>query len=170
MTAINLSHFLSLDNDLLILSPVEAHLSRLTEIVVQSLTHIGVMGDAFPFLANLSIMENIALTQMYHQRLSYAQCVRRIGPAVETLGLGRVMGMRKESLSRRELLQAHLLRCLINHSSAILFPSPRSGDVPIILDCLRQLNRPARLWVSCLRADAGLYEDLGLKQVEILEA
>ncbi|PTN38055.1 hypothetical protein [Desulfonatronum sp. SC1] len=145
---------------LLLVSENEPTISRLTAMIVQSDFHIGVISENFPFLANLSALENIVLGCMYHKAMSFQSCRERIQGHIDILGLNDALDQRAQILSRSMLLKMHLLRCIANESAFIILPLPSRSDCDILSRALESLEREIFLWVACLSNNQDIYTSL----------
>ncbi|WP_045220853.1 hypothetical protein [Desulfonatronum thioautotrophicum] len=145
---------------LLLVAEQEATISRLTSMVVQSDFHIGVISDEFPFLANLSALENIALGCMYHKALHLPACQHKLQDVITALNLDNALDQRTQFLSRPLQLKVHLLRCIANESSFILLPLPSRSDCDILHRAVESLKHSIFLWVACLSNDQDVYTSL----------
>lgn len=145
---------------LLLVAEKEATISRLTAMVVQSDFHIGVISEAFPFLANLSALENIALGCMYHKSMSIHSCHRQIQDVADALDVTSALNQRIQFLSRPLRLKMHLLRCIANESTFILLPMPSRSDCDILHRAVETQQRTVFLWVACLSNDQDVYTSL----------
>jgi ABC-type polar amino acid transport system ATPase subunit len=147
-------------NHLLLVSPDDATLSRLTTIVAQSEFHIGIISDQFPLLVNLTALENIVLGCMYNNAMGIHSCREKLQPMIDRLNMNSSMDQRPQFLSRRQRLKVQLLRCLANESNFIFLPMPNRSDCDILHRTIELLNTPAFLWVSCLSNDKDVYTSL----------
>jgi len=130
---------------------------------------IGIVSDTCPLLSGLSLAENLALWNMYHQNFSLRQAMKRLMPAIRAAGLEHRLDMGIEDLTRKEIVQAYFLRCLAANNSIVLVDNPRPRDLEVIteLNCIQTLCR--RLWVLCRRQDAERYAPLGFLMIPITE-
>ena len=145
---------------LLLVSQDEPTISRLTAMVVHSGLHIGVISEEFPFLANLSALENIVLGCMYHKAMSLQACLEDIQALVDALGLNEGLDQRPQLLSRPMLLKMYLLRCIANDSTFIFLPMISRSDCDILHRAADSLDRDVFLWVTCLSNDQDVYTSL----------
>ncbi len=73
----------------------------------------GFVSRRFPFISNLSIMENIILPLEYHTHMSVAEAVEKVRVHVESLGLKDVVSKRKEKVSNTDIYKAMFLRATV---------------------------------------------------------
>jgi ABC-type polar amino acid transport system ATPase subunit len=73
----------------------------------------GFVSRRFPFISNLSIMENIILPLEYHTHMSVEEAVEKIRVHVESLGLENVVSKRKEKVSNEDIYKAMFLRATV---------------------------------------------------------
>jgi ABC-type uncharacterized transport system ATPase subunit len=131
---------------------------------------IGIVSDTCPLLSGLSLAENLALGNMYHQNFFLRQAIKRLRPAIKAAGLEGCLDKGIEDLTRREIVQAYFLRCLAANNSIVLVDNPRLRDLEVIteLNCIDSLCR--RLWVLCREQDDMRYASLGFRKISIAEA
>ena len=129
-------------------------------MITQSRTNIGIVSDDFPFLANLSALENIVLGCMYHKAMSLQSCLETIQDLIAVLGLNDALDQRPQLLSRPMLMKMHLLRCMANESTFIFLPRPSRADCDILHRAAESLDRDVFLWVGCLSNDQDVYTSL----------
>jgi ABC-type lipoprotein export system ATPase subunit len=152
---------------LLLVSENESTISQLTAMVVQSDSPIGVISDDFPFLANLSVLENIVLGCMYHKAMSLLSCRETIQDFVDALGLNESLDQRSQLLSRPKLLKMHLLRCMANGSTFVFLPMPSRLDCDILHRAAESLDRDVFLWIGCLSNDQDVYTSLEYPVIDL---
>ena len=152
---------------LLLVSEDEATISRLSDMIVQSGFHIGIISDDLPFLANLSALENIVLGCMYHKALSLQSCRDRLQDVVTALGVDANLGQRPQFLSRPQLLKMHLLRCIADESAFILMPLPSRSDCDILHRSVETAGLDVFLWVACLSNEQDLYTSLEYPVIDL---
>jgi ABC-type uncharacterized transport system ATPase subunit len=156
-------HSLLLDQrpGLLIVGRREGHINELTEMVAQSQGHIGILGDAFPFLSNLDVLENIVLGTMYQQHISMKKAGESVRKPIRALGLEKWMDQRKEKLDSPTMLQCQLLRCIACGNSIVLLPSPTFTMAETILLAIETIRHPLAVWIGCNEKDVATYDRLG---------
>lgn len=164
---ISISTLTSQRRHLLLVSESESTISRLTDMVVQSDSHIGVISDDFPFLTNLSALENIVLGCMYHKAMSLQSCRKRIQGLVDTLGLNESLDQRAQFMSRPLLLKMSLLRCMASESTFIFLPLLSRSDCDTLHRAAEILDRDVFLWVACLSNDQDVYTSLGYPVIDL---
>lgn len=152
---------------LLLVSENESTISRLTAMVVQSDFHVGVISDDFPFLTNLSALENIVLGCMYHKAMSLQSCREKIQDLVDALGLNESLDQRAQFQSRPMLLKMHLLRCMANESIFVLLPMIARSDCDILHRAAEILDRDVFFWVACLSNDQDVYTSLEYSVIDL---
>lgn len=167
MHAASISSLTSIREHLLLTTPDEATISRLKAMIIQSDFHVGLISDRLPLLANLNILENIALGSMYHRNMSLASCREQLRPAIKLLGVENVMDQRQQFLTRPQRLKVQLLRCVANGSGFILLESPPRSDCDILDQALAMLDARVFLWVSCLSTGKDVYTSLGYTVIDL---
>lgn len=167
MQPISMPSLTALRTHLLLTASDQATLSRLKAMTVQSDFHVGLISDRLPLLANLNVLENIALGPMYHNHMSLAACLKKLEPDINRLGLNTVLGQRQEFLTREQRLKALLLRCLANGSGYILLQSPPRSDCDTLDRALDALDAGVFLWVCCLSTDQDIYSSLGYTTIDL---
>ena len=73
----------------------------------------GFVSKRFPFISNLSIIENIILPLEYHTHMKVADAVGKVRGHVESLGLESVVSRRKEKVSNVDIYKAMFLRATV---------------------------------------------------------
>ncbi|MEE9524605.1 MAG: hypothetical protein V3V59_07640 [Thermodesulfovibrionales bacterium] len=73
----------------------------------------GFVSRRFPFISNLSIMENIILPLEYHSHMKVADAVEKVRGNVESLDLEDVVSKRKEKVSNADIYKAMFLRATV---------------------------------------------------------
>jgi ABC-type lipoprotein export system ATPase subunit len=73
----------------------------------------GFISRRFPFISNLSIMENIILPLEYHTHMNVAEAVEKVRVHVESLGFEDVVSKRKEKVSNADIYKAMFLRSTV---------------------------------------------------------
>ncbi|SMP68393.1 hypothetical protein [Desulfonatronum lacustre] len=152
---------------LLLVSEDESTISRLTAMVLQSDFHIGIISDDFPFLTNLSALENIVLGCMYHKTMSLHSCRKKIQDLVDALGVNESLDQQAQFMSRPMLLKMHLLRCMANESTFIFLPTLSRSDCDILHRAAEILDQDVFLWVACLSIDQDVYTSLEYPVIEL---
>lgn len=152
---------------LLLVSEKESTISRLTDMVVRSDLHIGVISDDFPFLTNLSALENIVLGCMYHKAMSLQSCREKIQGLVDALGLNESLDQRAQFMSRPMLLKMLLLRCMALESTFVFLPMISRSDCDILHRAVEILDRDVFLWVACLSNDQDVYTSLEFPIIDL---
>ncbi len=89
-----------------ILTEAKKHDKALPEVV-------GFVGEGFPLLANLSILENALLPVLWHGIMSKDRAMERFRFLAEKLGLWDLRHARKDALTEEELFRAGLLRAMM---------------------------------------------------------
>lgn len=162
--AITNYHSLLLDKHprLLVIGMHESQISELVTMFVQSQSHIGIIGNEFPFLSNLDMMENIVLGTMYRQNISLEKARKYLDEPIRALGLERWMHERKEKLDLRALILCQLLRCIACGNSIAVLPSPMVTLAKMVIQATARLAQAPAVWIACSVANATAYESLGL--------
>jgi ABC-type lipoprotein export system ATPase subunit len=73
---------------------------------------IGIVSRFYPFISNLSILENIILPLEYHEHMSAGEAAGKVAPHVQAFGLDRVATLRKEKIRNTDLFKAMFLRAM----------------------------------------------------------
>ncbi|MGX9366409.1 hypothetical protein ACTVJH_10250 [Desulfoplanes sp. PS50] len=156
-------HSLLLDHHprLLVIGHKESLTSELVSWIAQSQDHIGILGDDFPFLSNLSVMENIVLGTMYRQNISLEKACAPIREHIHALELGKWMNQRKEHLDSRTMVLCQLLRSISGGNSIVLLPSPAFTMAETVIQAIETLRHPLTVWIACNEKDAVTYDRLG---------
>ncbi len=152
---------------LLLVSEDESTISRFRAMVVQSDFHIGVISDDFPFLTNISALENIVLGCMYHKAMSLQSCRKNIQGLVDALGLNENLDQQAQFMSRPMLLKMHLLRCMAMESTFIFLPMISRSDCDILHRAAETLDRDVFLWATCLSNDQDVYTSLEFPIIDL---
>ncbi|GAU09317.1 hypothetical protein [Desulfoplanes formicivorans] len=162
--AIHNYHSLLLDRHprLLVVGHNEDQISELVSMFVQSQSHIGIIGDEFPFLANLSILENIVLGAMYRQNIPLEKASKPLEEPIRALGLERWMEQRKEKLDQQTMGLCQLLRCIACGNSVVVLPSPMVAMADTIIQATALLSPAPVVWIACSVNNASAYDNLGL--------
>lgn len=156
-------HSLLLDHHprLLVIGHKESLTSELVSWIAQSQDHIGILGDDFPFLSNLSVMENIVLGTMYRQNISLEKACAPIREHIHALELGKWMNQRKEHLDSRTMVLCQLLRSISGGNSIVLLPSPAFTMAETVIQAIETIRHPLTVWIACNEKDAVTYDRLG---------
>ncbi|WP_028575325.1 hypothetical protein [Desulfonatronovibrio hydrogenovorans] len=153
-------------SNLLLVCPSKSRDSLLQNMIVQSQGHIGIISDDFPFLSSLSVIENVALSNMFHQNVSLERVKARFGDYLAKAGLEEYLWKSPRLLPHVKLVLAKLLRCVCSGNSIVFMGSPRIDDARVVLDWIRDNSVPVKLWISCVDEEAAMFDDLALKQVD----
>ncbi len=145
---------------LLLVSEDEGIFSRLADMITQSNLEIDLISDDFPFLVNLTCLENIVLGCMYHNSMDIEACREMIQPAIDRLHLAGSLNQRPQFLSRPQLLKMQLLRCIANDSIHIFLPMASRSDCDILDRAVANLEISIFLWVACLSNNLDGYTSL----------
>lgn len=157
----------ALRRHLLLVASNPASIDRLRDMAGKSPFLLGLVGDRTPLLANLNVMENIALGAMYHHGMSLNACREKLGSAIAALDLEQSMDQRPELLTRPQRLKAQLLRCLGRGCGHVLLESPPRADCDVLHRALSRLDEDVFLWICCLSTERDVYTSLGYTQVEL---
>lgn len=152
---------------LLITANDEETIANLRQACISSNLHVCLIGERLPMLANLSVMENIALGPMYHEHISLEECRDRLDSQIEILGLTSLLNLRREALSRPQRMKAQLLRCLANGASFVLLESPPRSDCEVLHRALGVLDTSISLWVCCLSTEQDVYSSMGYPTIDL---
>jgi predicted ABC-type transport system involved in lysophospholipase L1 biosynthesis ATPase subunit len=163
VAAPDLSHWLGLDQDLLLVVPDRDAAQDMVRRTGLSGFGVGVLGGPFPLLSDLDVLENAALGPMFHRGVSLRRMRRRLEPLARPLGLEGRLHALPPDLAPEERLPALMLRALADEARALLLPWPEPSRV-LDADRLRQgLDPRPRLWVCCTRNNADAYTVLQLR-------
>jgi len=125
------------------------------------------VSDSFPLLSNLNVIENITLSNMFHENETLQQAAAKVTPFIENLGMQDAILKRKESLSREEIIRTCLLRAVSRGSDVIMTDFAKAGELNILKDSLVKINKRLFLWIMCLEKDLGNYNDFAFKTVRL---
>ncbi|GAB6061013.1 P-loop NTPase family protein [Desulfonatronum parangueonense] len=145
---------------LLLVSDDESNFSRLSAMIIQSSQPIGLLGDEYPLLLNLTALENIALGCMYRNQMSLDDCHAKIQPLADRLKLTGSLNQRSQFLSRAQLLKVQLLRCIANESTFVFLSSASRSDCDILDRAAANLDIDVFLWVAILSNNLDAYNSL----------
>jgi len=114
---------------------------------------IGIVSRDFPFISNLSIIENIILPLEYHAHLREREAVGMIAPLMDELDIRDIADMRKENVSGTGLFRAMFLRAVALDPEAVFIAdfkySMSSSEFSGMLPLLRKiLAGKSRLWIG----------------------
>lgn len=160
-----ISDLLLEETDLLLVCDSGDQDSLLQDMIVQSLGHIGIISDEFPFLSALSTIENIVLGNVYHQNISIKRARKRISEYVRVLGLDNYLWKPVRHMPDEKLLLAMLLRCIVSGNNIVFMGKPGANRAKTVKNAVTAGKLPVKLWVSCLDQDQAEYAALGLKKV-----
>lgn len=163
----NLAYWLNLKDNLLLLAETREEFDGFMALAARFHYQIGIVSDRFPLLASLTVLENIALMAMYHRNLSLSRVEAQVEPEFAALGMTAAAGKRLEHLSREEVLQTYLLRCLAKNNIIVLMNTPAASEIELILDSLARLGKKLRLWIACLAGDAETYRRFPLRTITV---
>jgi len=163
----NLEKLLTSEDDLVFTAELEEHMDRFLDAATAPELCIGIVGERFPLLANLSVLENVALQSMYQANKSVAWVHNRVAPYIEQLALEEAMGKRRADLSEEELFNVLLLRCLAVRCRAVLLVQPEPWNCGSTYNFVKGIDANIRLWICCFRDVAAQYASLHLRQIAI---
>ncbi|MDK2956889.1 MAG: hypothetical protein PWQ57_2385 [Desulfovibrionales bacterium] len=163
----NFSYWLNLREHLLITADDEATGKEFLAKVGRFHHQVGVAGENFPLLANLSVLENITVMRMYHENESRRKAFSNVEASVKALHMEDALHKRDGELSHAERLKAFALRSAAKGDIIHLLAEPRISDVQITLQAVESLPKPLRLWVLCLADDAAMYQNFDLRRIEV---
>jgi len=164
------SYWLRVEDNIILIASNEKQLDELMHQAVQPEYPIGVVsGERYPLLADLNVIENIVLRNMFHENISMKQATDVIFPFIESLGLAQKMGARPEDLTGEELINAYILRCISSRKEIILFESPEPYDIYVSWSWLKQMKLDMRLWICCLIDRAPVYDRLSFKKIDFFD-
>lgn len=125
------------------------------------------VSDNFPLLSNLNVIENIALFRMFHDNVTIEQAAANVAPFIGNLEMQDAMLKRKESLSRKEIIGAYLLRAVSRGSDVIITDFAKAGDLEILKNALERIKKRFFLWIMCLEKELSNYSDFAFKKVRL---
>lgn len=114
---------------------------------------IGIVSARFPFLSNLSVIENIVLPLEYHRNLKTREAAERVSQFVDHFGLSTVIARRKETIQSLDLLKAMFIRALSLDPDVVLFVNPHLivslADFEAILPRFRAfVGETKKFWIA----------------------
>ncbi|MFW5836495.1 MAG: hypothetical protein ACOCVM_00700 [Desulfovibrionaceae bacterium] len=163
----NFPYWLNLRDHLLMTADAEAGQKRFLDAVGRFHHQVGVAGEEFPLLANLTVLENTTLMRMYHENESRRRAFEAVQPSVQALDMEGALTRRDGQLSRVQRLKAFVLRSAAKGNIIHLLDGPRISDVQTTLQAVESLPNPMRLWVLCLAGDASMYQGFGLRRIDV---
>jgi ABC-type Na+ transport system ATPase subunit NatA len=128
---------------------------------------ICIVSDRFPLLANLNVIENITLFNMYHGNIGFKEATERIKPYLSDLDMAEVSRKRKESLTRQELIQTYVLRCFSRGCDFIMTDFDKMSDMKILRETLDKIKKRVFLWIMCSQNDLGNFSEFNFNKVRI---
>jgi len=146
---------------LLIVGHSEGHISELVTMFVQSRGRIGVIGDEFPFLSNLNVMENIVLGSMYQHNISMEKAYEPLLEHIRALELEKWMNQRKELVDARTMVLCQLLRCISCGNTTMLLPSPEVSRAETVIRAVETIRLSPAVWIACSEKNAVAYDKFG---------
>lgn len=153
--------------NLLLVSDDESNFSRLSSMIIQSSHPIGILGDEYPLLLNLTALENVALGCMYHNQMSLEDCHDKIQSLIDRLKMTGSLDQRTQFMSRAHLLKIQLLRCIANESIFVFMPSASRSDCDILDRAVANLDIDVFLWVAILSNDLDAYTSLEYDVIDL---
>lgn len=113
----------------------------------------GFVSRRFPFISNLSIMENIILPLEYHTHMSVEEAVDKVRERVENLGLADVVSKRKEKVSNENIYKAMFLRATVLDPEVVFICDFKYAvtlkEFRNMLPSFRRiLDRETKLWIG----------------------
>src|SRR6185312_473754 len=100
---------------------------------------VGFVFQAFHLLPYLSVAENVALPLALNG-VAAAERTRRVGEALEAVGLAALAARRPGSLSGGEMQRAAIARALVHRPALVLADEPTgnldAGNAGVVLSCL----------------------------------
>ncbi|MDD4648476.1 MAG: hypothetical protein PHO79_00400 [Desulfoplanes sp.] len=148
------------EDNLVITANNEPALNELSSMVVQDTSKIGIIGDEFPFISNLNLLENITLGTMYHQNIPLAQARQDIQPSINALNMEHTLGRRKEMLSPKELILSQILRGISCGNSILFMLSPPTILTDTVIHAVAMVPHPLKIWIACHIKAAAAYDYL----------
>ncbi len=114
---------------------------------------IGIVSKYYPFLSNLSIIENIILPLEYHEHNTKKEAIEKVEQRLESLGLTGVMHSRKEAVNKTELYRAMFLRGIVLNPEVVLMSDFKysltlkefKGVLPSLMGVM---NSGTRMWIG----------------------
>ncbi|GBD98283.1 hypothetical protein BMS3Abin07_00294 [bacterium BMS3Abin07] len=114
---------------------------------------VGFVFEYFPFISNLSIIENIILPLEYHEHLNKVEAVDRVSHYINRLGLEGVVLKRKEVVGETDLFKAMFVRALAMNPGLVFIGDFKNsvtiGEFREILPLFREVAGTERnMWVG----------------------
>lgn len=147
-------------DNLLITANNESALNELTSMVAQDRGKIGIIGDEFPFISNLNMLENITLGTMYRQNITLEKARNHILPSINALAMEATLSRRKEILSPKEIILSQILRCISCGNSILFMLSPPTVMTDTVIQAVAMVPHPLRVWIACHTKATAAYEYL----------
>jgi ABC-type uncharacterized transport system ATPase subunit len=163
----DLASLLASGEELLFTAELEESLDRFLDAALAPELDIGVVSARYPLLANLNVIENVALQAMFHANKSLAWVRNKLSPHIEQLALEETLAKRKAELSEEETLNVLLLRCLAVPCRAVLLDKPEPWNYASARNFLKSIDSGPSLWMCCYRAEASQYAHLGLRRIAV---
>jgi ABC-type lipoprotein export system ATPase subunit len=162
-----LNYLLSAKKNVMLIVSDDVFSDYIFNLTTMSRGHIGLISKKFPFLSNLSIVENICLGLMYVQNISLRRCINKIYVYIQYLEMEDCLWLRKEQVSEEQLVKAYFLRCIANGNSVIFMDSPKRKWIRIVTDCIEKTQSNQNIWISTSSVNKGLYNDFNFDVIEI---
>ncbi len=154
---------------LLLVAQTEGQVCELATTLLQCRSSIGIIGNEFPFLANLNVVENILLGTMYHNNLPLEEAFEPLREDIEALGVMDVMRQRKNQLNTLTRMKCQLLRCIACGNTIVLVHTGQFAVAQTLLHALEMLRQPPAMWIACSAKNALAYEKLNFPTFHIEE-
>jgi ABC-type uncharacterized transport system ATPase subunit len=126
-----------------------------------------VVSDRFPLLANLNVIENITLYNMYNENVSLSEAAGRIKPYLSDLNIDDILLKRKESLTRKELIDTYILRCLSRGCEFVLTDFEKISDIKLLRERLDEIRKRIFLRIICSQDDTGILREFNYKRISV---
>ena len=135
-------------------------MNEISSLAAQDREKIGTIGDEFPFISNLNILENITLGTMYRQNITLEQAREHILPSINALEMQETLLRRKETLSPKEIVLSQILRCISCGNSILFMLSPPTVMTDTVIQAVAMAPHPLKVWIACHTKAASAYEYL----------
>ena len=166
----NLSSWLNLDENILLVAYKEKQIDELMNYSVQLQHSIGIVSfERYPLISKLNVAENIVLCNMFNENISMRQALETVSPYIKSLSLDDKMQAYNKDLNSEDYFNICILRCIASKKRIILFDSPEPYDIDVLLSWLKQMGLEIRIWICCLVDRAPVYDRMALKSIDIFD-
>lgn len=116
--------------------------------------HIGRVFDGHAWISNLTVLENLTLSQRYHTRRPVSEIVAEVEAMARAFGFSEAPKSRIAGMARRDLRRAEWIRAFLAKPRLILLERPTSGvaveHVSLLVQAIQRAcqNGTAVLWTT----------------------